>query len=199
MGGARGQAGGAGALMGQKGMGYRWTWGNAPIPPYGGRKMGGARGQAGGAGTLHRAKGQGLWVNMGAKPPYPFTEGENRRRARAGGRRGDVAWGKRSRALGEHGYKAPYPLYGEAGAFAYQNKNSFHLYMACKNAGPCQHLLFGKTVFGGAGGTDKFCFSLIPALRGVHKLCQHLPSGKTVSSGAGGTKRFRRSIIRVRK
>ena len=133
----------------------------------------------------------------GAMPHTPLWREENGRRARAGGRRRDVAWGKRSRALGEHGYKAPYPLYREAGAFAYQNKNSFHLYMACKNAGPCQHLLFGKTIFGGAGGTDKFCLPLFRALRGKHKLGQHLPFGKTVFSGAGGMDKFRFPLFRA--
>ena len=103
---------------------------------------------------------------------------------------GALHGGKRSRALGEHGAKPPYPLYREAEAFAYQNKNSFHLYMACKNAGPCQHLLFGKTVFGGAGGMDKFCFPLFRALRGEHKLHQHLLSGKTIFSSAGRMDKF---------
>ena len=146
--------------------------------------MGGARGQAGDEGTLHGAKGQELWVDMGAMPHTPLRREENGWRAGVGGQRWSVA-GAKGQGLGvDMGANPPYPLYGEAGAFAYQNKNSFHLYMACKNAGPCQHLLFGKTIFGGAGGTDKFCFPLFRALRGEHKLRQHLPSGKAVLSGA---------------
>ena len=62
-----------------------------------------------GGGLLRGAEGQGSWVDMGAKPPYPLTEGENGWRAGAGGRRRDVAWGKRSRALDEHGCQAPIP------------------------------------------------------------------------------------------
>ncbi len=152
--------------------------------------MDGTQRQADGEGALHGIKGQGLLGEHGARPHTPLRRMENGWRARAGGRRRGVAWGKRSRALGEHEAKPPYPLYGEAGAFAYQNKNSFHLYMACKNAGPCQHLLFGKTVFGGACRADKFCFLLFRARRGKHKLRQHLPFDKTISSDACGIDKF---------
>ena len=76
MGGARGQAGGDGALHGAKGQELWVNMGaKPPYPLCGERKMGGTQRQADGDGALMGQKGMDYRWTWG-KAPYPLTEGE---------------------------------------------------------------------------------------------------------------------------